>query len=309
MVASFVRETQDVEKVDAMGDAKFNELDRNGTAATASYTAGDETVRLRGGEPTVWDSRARTKAGEIDSNNASHVSYCRGKVQTTYYSQEQTNGAAPFRKVKSPVYLLADRAEINHDTGVAAYTGNGRMWQDDNFVRGDVITLYRDQKQMDARGRVQTALYQTKQKTGSSTTIVPVMVTAEFMRYSDPDRIVHYETDVDIKQGTDRLTSGVADVYLLKETNELERVIAQRNVVLTQPGKRGTGDWCQYTAADEVAVLKGKPAHVEDAEQGTTDGNRLTVYRRENRVVVDDPGGTQTPGRVRSTHPVKKNPD
>lgn len=309
MVASFVRETQDVEKVDATGDAKFNELDRNGTAAVASYTAGDETVRLRGGEPTVWDSRARTKAGEIDSNNATHISYCRGKVQTTYYSQEQTNGAAPFRKVKSPVYLLADRAEINHDTGVATYTGNGRMWQDDNFVRGDVITLYRDQKQMDARGRVQTALYQTKQKTGSSTTVVPVMATAEFMRYTDPDRIVHYETDVDIKQGTDRLTSGVADVYLHKETNELERMIAQRNVVLTQPGKRGTGDWCQYTAADEVAVLKGKPAHVEDAEQGTTDGNRLTVYRRENRVVVDDPGGTQTPGRVRSTHPVKKNPD
>jgi lipopolysaccharide export system protein LptA len=308
MTAGFVRETQDVEKVDATGDAKFNELDRNGTAASASYTSADETVRLRGGEPTVWDSRARTKAGEIDSNNATNISYCRGKVQTTYYSQEQTNGAAPFRKVKSPVYLLADRAEMNHDTGLATYTGNGRMWQDDNFVRGDVITLYRDQKQMEARGRVQTALYQTKQKTGNSTTVVPVIATAEFMRYSDPERIVHYETDVDIKQGTDRLTSAVADVYLQKENNELDRMIAQRNVVLTQPNKRGTGDWCQYTAADEVAVLKGNPAHVEDAEQGTTDGNRLTVYRRENRVVVDDAGGTQSPGRVRSTHPVKKNP-
>ena len=32
MAAIFVRETQDVERVDATGDAKFNELDRNGTA-------------------------------------------------------------------------------------------------------------------------------------------------------------------------------------------------------------------------------------------------------------------------------------
>ena len=119
---------------------------------------------------------------------------------------------------------------------------------------------------------------------------------------------MHYETNVDIKQGTDRMTSGVADVYLQKEVNELEKIIAQRDVVLIQPGKRATGDWCQYTAADEVAVLKGNPAHVEDAAQGTTDGNRLTVYRRENRVVVDDARGTQSPGRVRSTHPVKKNP-
>ena len=58
-----------------------------------SYTAADQMVRMRGGDPTVWDSRARTKAVEIDSNNETHVSVCRGKVQTTYYSQEQTNGA------------------------------------------------------------------------------------------------------------------------------------------------------------------------------------------------------------------------
>src|SRR5215813_1672768 len=113
MTASFVRETQDIEKVDATGEAKFNELDRNGVANTITYTAADETVRLRGGDPTVWDSRARTKAVEIDSNNATHVSVCRSKVQTTYYSQEQTNGAAPFKKVKSPVYLSGDRADID----------------------------------------------------------------------------------------------------------------------------------------------------------------------------------------------------
>src|SRR5262249_5138975 len=85
MAAVFVRETQDVERVDATGDAKFNELDRNGTAAGISYTAADQMVRMRGGDPTVWDSRARTKAVEIDSNNETHVSICRGKVQTTYY--------------------------------------------------------------------------------------------------------------------------------------------------------------------------------------------------------------------------------
>src|SRR5438067_1999203 len=308
MAALFVRETQDVDRVDATGDAKFNEMDRNGIANSVSYTAADETVRLRGGEPTVWDSRARTKAMEIDSNNATDISYCRSKVQTTYYSQEQTNGAAPFRKVKSPVYLLADRAEVNHDSGVAIYTGNSRMWQDDNFVRADTITLFREEKRMDARGHVQSALYQAKQKTGNSTAVVPVFATAEFMRYSDPDRLLHYETNVDIKQGTDRMTSGVADVYLQKNVNEVERTIAQHNVVIIQPGKRGTGDWCQYTNADEVAILKGNPAHVEDVEQGTTDGNRLTMYRRENRVVVDDNRGEQSPGRVRPTHKVNKNP-
>src|SRR5207248_5722661 len=92
-----------------------------------------------------------------------------------------------------------------------------------------------------------------KQKTGNSTTVVPVFASSDSMTYSDTDRLLHYENNVDIRQGTDRMTGGVADVYMLKDANEVERTIAQHDVVITQPGKRGTGDWCQYTTADEVA--------------------------------------------------------
>ncbi len=99
--------------MDAQGDAKFNENDRNGVAANISFTAADNTVRLRGGEPTVWDSRARTKAIELDSDLTNKISYSRGKTATTYYSQEQTNGATPFSKVKSPVYIVSDRGEFH----------------------------------------------------------------------------------------------------------------------------------------------------------------------------------------------------
>src|ERR1700682_85861 len=58
MTTVFVRDTQDLERFEAQVNAKFNERDRNGTATTIVYTEADDTVRLRGGEPTVWDSRA-----------------------------------------------------------------------------------------------------------------------------------------------------------------------------------------------------------------------------------------------------------
>jgi lipopolysaccharide export system protein LptA len=86
----------------------------------------------------------------------------------------------------------------------------------------------------------------------------------------------------------------------------VEKSVAQRDVVLTQPGRRGTGDWAQYTAADETVVLKGAPARVEDAENGTNEAGRLTVYLRDSRVVADTSNGTQSTGRVRSKHPIKK---
>jgi lipopolysaccharide export system protein LptA len=306
MTALFVKETQDIDRMDAQGEAKFNENDRNGVAANISYTAADRTVRFRGGEPTVWDSRARTKGVELDSDLINQVSYSRGKTATTYYSQEQTNGATPFSKVKSPVYVVSDNGEFHSESGIAIYTGNARSWQDDNFVRADKLTIYVNQKKMDANGHVQSQVYNARRRTEGANSTVPVFATGDSMSYSDVNRTLHYESNVDIRQGTDRLTSGVADVYLSKDSSEVEKTIAQRDVVLTQPNRKGTGDWLQYTSADEVAVLKGNPARVEDAEKGSTEGGRLTVYMRDGRVVADDTRGAQSPGRIRSTHPVKK---
>lgn len=306
MTTVFLKDTQDIERVDAQGEGKFNENDRNGVAASVSYVAADETVRLRGGDPTVWDSRGRTKATELDSDLRNQVSYARGKTTTTYYSQEQTNGATPFAKTKSPVYIASERGEFRHASGQAIYYGNARAWQDDNYVRGDKLVLYVNDKRMEATGHVQTAIYNAKKTVENNKQVVPVFAAADSMFYSDPDHTIHYEGNVDIKQGTDRMTSGVADVQLTKETNEMEKTVAQRNVVLTQPNRKGTGDWVEYTSASEIAILKGNPARVEDIEQGNTEGNRLTLSMKEGKVTADDARGPQSPGRVRSTHKIRK---
>jgi lipopolysaccharide export system protein LptA len=339
MTARFVRETQDVERLDAAGDArfqelertltsqkmaavfnaqalarvdatgaaKFNERDRNGQAATVTYTTGDQVVRLRGGEPVVWDARARLKATEIDSDTFNKISYGRGRATTTYYSQEQTGGATPFGKLKSPVFIVAAEAEFQHETGLGIYTGNARAWQDDNFVKADKIILRREQRRMEGEGNVQSALYQARRKDSSGArAVVPVFASSRRMFYADAERLLHYEGAVDIKQGTERINSEVADVYLRGDAYEVERTIAQRAVVVTQPGKRGTGERGEYTAADETVVLTGNPARVEDSQQGTSESRRLTVYLRENRVVSDGGQSKQNTGRVHSTHKIRK---
>jgi lipopolysaccharide transport protein LptA len=211
--------------------------------------------------------------------------------------------------VKSPVFISSAAAEFEHETGVGVYTGNARAWQDDNFVKADRLVLRREQKRMEGNGSVQSALYQARRKEANGErVVVPVYATSRSMTYGDAERLIHYEGDVDIRQGTERITSEVSDIYLLKESYEVERSVSQRGVVVTQPGRRGTGDWGQYTAADETVVLTGKPARVEDAEKGTSESNRMTVYLRENRVVTDGGGSPQQPnaGRIRATHKIKK---
>lgn len=302
--AEFLAESQDVESIVQEGDFKYNEGDRNGLAERAAYDGQKDFLSLRGRRPMVWDAKGRTQADEIDYDRNHDETHARGDVRTTYYSRESTNDSTPFKNTKSPIFITAQRADAQNKDGVAVYTVGARGWQDDNFVKADRIELYQNEKRMVAIGNVESALYQGKRETSpGKREVVPGFATGERMTYSDVDRKIHYEVGVKARQGTDRIEAASVDVYLQQETNEVDHLNADGNVVLTQPGRRGVGDKLVYTSEDGRAVLTGKAARVDDVEKGATMGSQLTFYSRDDRVFVENQQGA---GRVRSTHRLTK---
>ena len=141
--------TRDVSDMLVEGEVKFTEGERRGTAARATYTSANQIVALRG-KPLIWDEASRSDADEVDASLEDSVTYARGRVRTTYYSREATGDAAPFKKPKAPVFVTSDQAVIRHNENVARFTGDARMWQDDNFITAPVIELDRNEKMMQA---------------------------------------------------------------------------------------------------------------------------------------------------------------
>lgn len=303
MTAGFDPHTNDIERLEALGGAKFSELERSAIAEQFLFIQATEVLTLRGGEPTVWDSRARGKATEIDWHTAANKSYMRGSVSTTYYNPKKMRDASPFGGTDKPVFITAANAEIDHAAETALYTGNARGWQENNYVRGE--KLYMDQKggRFTAEGGVESALYAARIR-GDTGPVVPTSASAGSLTYQREARLLQYRTKVDIRQGTDRITAGSADVFL-DERNELARTIAESDVVITQPGRRATGSWAQYTAADEVAILRGQPATVSDTVNGSTQNAEISFFMRERRVVADGKSTPNNPGRSRSVYKVK----
>jgi LPS export ABC transporter protein LptC len=303
LTADFGQASKDIERLRASGHARFTELDHNAVASEITYTSADEIVRLRGGEPTGWDSKYRAKALEIDWDTRAQHSYLRGRVSTTYYNLKQLNNAAPFSDPEKPVFMTSDNAEFDQPTETAVYTGNARGWQENNYVRADKFMLKQREGQFVAEDNVQSAAYNVKSNQKSGNASVPVFASATAMTYLRDSRLLQYRSNVDIRQGTDRITTNSADVYLA-EDNSVSKTIAEANVVVTQPGRRGTGDWLQYTAADEMAILRGGPAVVDDAENGRSQAEQLTLYMREKRVVGE--GKTkQRASRTKSVYKVQ----
>ncbi len=303
MTATFEPNVQEVVEVIVEGNAKFDEGERHATAAKANYLSATSTTLMRG-KPQLWDSVARTDAQEIDANIETGESVARGRVRTTYYSQATTNGAAPFKKNNAPIFVSSDRATFRHREAAAKYEGNARAWQDDNFVRGDVLELDNGERTMIATGNAQSAIYSFEREIEpGKKEIVPVFGAAEQIQYFDNNRLVRYTNKVKIRQGTDQIDSVKADVTL-DEEYRMTRFVATQEVVLTQPQRTGKGHQLEYTAASDEAVLTGNLATIEDREhEVTSKGARLTLHLRDAKLTANDEGGTK---RVKTVHRIKK---
>ena len=131
----------------------------------------------------------------------------------------------------------------------------------------------------------------------------PVAITSARLTYADTDRHAHYEGGVVAKGTGFTASSNTMDVYLLPRSQtssyqllagpgQLDHMVAQGKVVITQPSRRAEGQSLVYTAADDKFVLTGGPPSIFDAERGKITGVSLTFFRADDRVLVEGEAST-----------------
>jgi lipopolysaccharide export system protein LptA len=87
----------------------------------------------------------------------------------------------------------------------------------------------------------------------------------------------------------------------------IDRMIAQGQVSVEWPGRRGTGEKLVYTGENGVYVLTGsagQPPRVTDEAMGNVTGNTLIFHGRDDSVTVEGDGGktvTETQSSSRSS--------
>ncbi|HEY8460515.1 MAG TPA: LPS export ABC transporter periplasmic protein LptC [Blastocatellia bacterium] len=307
MTANFSQQTQDVTDLIVDGDAKFTQGERVAVAARGVYIVSRQTVTMRG-KPQLWDSSLRASADEIDANVETGESELRGRARTTYFSRETTGGAAPFKNNKQPVTIVADRAIVKHNEGAARYIGDARAWQGEDYVRAEFIELDKGERVMTAWNNAQSGFYDFEREVEKGRKeIVPVFASSDRIVYTGANRTAHYEGSVKIRQGTDRIDSATADV-VMDEENKLVSLTASKDVVMTQPSRRATGDRVVYTAATDTAILTGNFAVVEDHErEAVTKSPKLTLHLGDARIEANDDNnvGSGARRRVKTTHRIQ----
>ena len=303
-----------ISTITQVGDFRYAEGPRTATADRARYTVGDNLI-VATGAPRVVDQNMALTANTIRLNRVTGDLAADGDVKTTY----QQAGGQPGAMFSSadPIHATAPTMTAKR-TGQAHYSGGARLWQGANIVEAPVIDFDRDKRAMVASGdgRPVSTVFVQPDKTGKLT---PVNVTSKRLTYSDQGRQAKFEGGVVLKGQDATITGDHADVFLKArsgasgpqpavgsegggQASQLERIVAEGNIEITEATRRATGTKLVYTAADGRFVLtgsEGKSPSIFDAERGTITGDSLTFYSHDDKVVVGSNESSRTVTQTR----------
>ena len=277
-------------------------------AQRGEYTAADQLLVLSG-SPRVVDNGMTTTAQTIRMNRTTGDAIAEGNVKSTYSDlKAQPDGG--ILASADPIHVTSRSMTAHRSPAVAVYTGDARLWQNANVVEAPTLQFDRDRRSLIAQAGAQriaqgtltqpvsTVLVQVD-KNGKAT---PVTITSARLNYADAERKIFLDGGVTAKGSDTTLTAQQMTVFLRSRTEsqagagpgtpgQVDRIVAEGKVVITQPTRHATGDRLVYTAAEDKFVLTGGSSggtpSIFDAERGKITGDSLTFYRHDDRVLVE----------------------
>jgi lipopolysaccharide export system protein LptA len=283
----------EIAAADLVGDFHYKEDERTATADRAHYNPADESFTLTG-SPRIVDSGLAITANSVHLSRKTGNAVARGEVKTTYNDLKSQPGGAMLASGE-PIHVTGTSVTASQGGGTAHYTA-ARLWQGENIVEAPSLTFDKPhrslQAQADRTGRV-TSVFVSPQKNGNST---PVNVISDWLSYVDSERKAVFSGNVRLRGEEFTMTAGTVQVLLAardqggnKNGNQLDRIVAQGDILIQQPDRRATGSQLIYTAQEQKFVLTGAPGKkpsIFDAEHGQISGDSLTFFTHDGRVLI-----------------------
>jgi lipopolysaccharide export system protein LptA len=319
--------------VEESGNVHFQQADRLATAAHARIDRAADQIALSG-SPVLSDAMSRTTARTVTIGQKSGLINAEGSVISTYLPSAQGESV---NLGSGPAHITADTLSGSTSSGRVVYSGHARLWQGESVLEAGQITMWRDEKKMQATGNVVAVFPQTsgpslKPVSQSSVDISgkasgrasgPTLwqVRAPSLTYWNDQNKARLEGGVLATSQQGSLESPTLDVFLGPVTNpassnpasgqrpavpagtagtgQLSRILAQGGAVVRQGDRRGMADQAEYTSSDQKFVLSGGKPTLTDGSGNTTAGRSLTFFVASDTILIDSQAGSRTLTRHR----------
>jgi lipopolysaccharide export system protein LptA len=237
-----------------------------------SFRARDVTTRT---EPTA-DERKRNRALSVTTSRELLAHF---DPQTSRLSSMEQTG--DFAYDEGGRHARAAKATLDSGQNVILLETSARVWDETGSTAANHIRMDQRTGDFTAEGQVNSSRLPDKDQKKNSEMLSgdqPIQAQARKMDSSNHNRAIHYEGDVTMRQGANRIQAGVIDVNREKRT-----LVADGNVITylwEEP--KGTGPQPPAPAPDPQNQRVPRPAPVLTVVHAShlvyTEENRLAVY-------------------------------
>jgi lipopolysaccharide export system protein LptA len=308
MNAIFDADSSDLNHLDQKNDFKYDAGDRHARADHATLDQKTGIMILEKGA-RLWDSTGSAAADRIVMNQKTGDFTAEGHVASTRMPDPKGNSSAML-STDEIMQARAQKMVSTNNNSTIHYEGNAVAWQGSNRVEADQLDIDRDEGILKAHGKVVSQFVdknKDKDKDDKSVkaklkpatpAMAPIftVVHAPDLVYTEDTRIAVYSGGV-LLQRSDNLTVTGKEIkaYLndADADSSLNRTVADGAVkVLSNDSKRaktrtGTSEHAEYYADEGKVILSGGRPLLIDSKEGKTQGDQLTWWSNDDRLLVN----------------------
>jgi lipopolysaccharide export system protein LptA len=312
LLATFDPKTSELSHLDQKSDFKYDEGDRHARADHATLAQDADVITLDKGA-RVWDLTGSAAADHIVMNQKSGDFTADGHVASTRMPDPKGKSSAML-DTDEIMQARAQRMVSTEDNAKIHYEGNAVAWQGSNRVEANRLDIDRDAGIMEADGKVVSYFVdkdkdkekktdgKTTAKTNLKTTAKPktpttppifTVVHAPHLHYTDETRIAVYSGGVLLQRPDLTVTAKEIKAYLNdadsdSSLNKTESDGAVKIVSTARAKVRtGTSEHSEYYADEGKVILSGGRPLLVDTKEGKTQGDQLTWWANDDRLLVN----------------------
>jgi lipopolysaccharide export system protein LptA len=315
LVAHFDPQTGKMSSTEQSGNFTYNEGDRKASAAKATL---DNDVILLDTGARMSDASGSTRGDRIRMDQHTGDFTAEGNVTSSRMPERDSKKNSQMLSGDEPLNAQARKMDSRDQNHVFHYEGNVVMWQGANRIVADVVDVDRRKRTLKADGHVVTTFWdQPKKEPGeksagdtksakkaSNKPPSSTVVRAPHLSYTDDDRLAIYTGGVSLDHDQTHVTSASlrANLADANADSRLEKAFADGDVVIrwTNPPRLrvGTSQHAEYYTSDQKVILNGGRPKFEDSCKGSTDGNELTYFANDDRLLVNGKSGQPAQSRI-----------
>lgn len=296
--------TGSLARLEQTTDFKYEEGDRRASAKKATLEQAQDLMTLDG-SATTYDPTGKVNADRITLNQKTGDYTADGSVSTVRQPAKDTKSSANSAMLDSKEPMQATAKSMTSTKGGQRihYEGDAKAWQGANRVNSSTLDIDQETHVMEAHGKVETQFVDKsgddKSGKAKSGPTAFTKVTASDLVYNTETRIAYYTGGVHLERPGLTVDSKELKAYLNDSDadSSLDKAIADGAVKIysvstekTGKGKRtrtGTSEHGEYYEKEQKVILTGGRPLVTDSTKRSTQGDELTWWANDDRLLVN----------------------